>query len=247
VVCLWLGALVKFVPAGVEAIVCLAWLRQAASFRQGLARAIVVAIVLLAISILVAWPWLDSPAVAGPLLGLAAGGQRFKDVWQDAPAAWLTVRVVPLLGVPDDPDTLRMDVARTLVWGVTRTLFVAYVAAEAWLLWRRATIDATRGAIVYRIASASVRALLMAVLLYVSQVYAWYFLWPLPMACVLGVRQPWSRAAIVFGLAFLPAYYLREFQSYGVFYVPIYAVLALAILALTWLWQLPRVVARSSS
>ena len=64
----------------------------------------------------------------------------------------------------------------------------------------------------------------------------------LPMACLLGLRDVWSRAIVVFGVAFLPAYYLREFESYGVFYVPLYALAALAIVALTWapprLWQL---------
>jgi hypothetical protein len=48
---------------------------------------------------------------------------------------------------------------------------------------------------------------------------------------------------VIFGLAFLPAYYLREFQSYGVFSMPLYAEAALAILALTWAWgRVPRLV-----
>ena len=241
-VCLALGALVKFVPAGIGAIVTLIWLRRAPTTRVGLRRALVLAVMLAALSIVVAWPWLDSPAVAGPLLGLAAGGQRFKDVWQDAPAAWLTVRLVPLLGVPDDPATLRMDVARTMVWGVTRIVFLAYVAVEGWLLWRHA--DDPDPVLLHRVAAASVRALLMAILLFVTQVYPWYFLWPLPVACLLGIRDPWSRAAVIFGLAFLPAYYLREFQSYGVFSMPLYAEAAVALLVLIWAWgRAPRLMA----
>jgi hypothetical protein len=230
-VCLWLGALVKFVPAGIEAIVALVWLRRATSPSRAFGRALLLLAALVAVTIIVAWPWLDSSAVAGPLLGLAAGGQRFKDVWQDAPAAWLTVRVMPRLGVPEAD---RMDVARAVVWSATRTLFVAYLAVEGWLLWRGASGDP--GYVLRKIALASVRALLMAVLLYVSQVYAWYFLWPLPVACLLGVREAWSRAAIVFGLTFLPAFYLREFQSYGVFYMPIYAVLGVALVTLIQTW-----------
>jgi hypothetical protein len=239
--CLALGALVKFVPAGIGAIVSLVWLRRAPRTRVGLRRALILTAMLGLLSVVVAWPWLDSPAIAGPLLGLAAGGQRFKDVWQDAPAAWLTVRLVPLLGVPDDPATLRIDVARTMVWGVTRMLFVAYLVAEGWRLWRHA--DDPDTALLHRIAVASVRALLMAILLFVTQVYPWYFLWPLAVACLLGIGDPWSRAAVIFGLAFLPAYYLREFQSYGVFSMPLYAEAALAILALTWAWgRVPRLV-----
>ena len=80
------------------------------------------------------------------------------------------------------------------------------------------------------------RVLLLALLLYTSQVYAWYFLWPLPVACLLGPRDAWSRAAVVFGLTFLPAYYLREFEPYGVFQMPIYAEIGLLVLAAMWVW-----------
>jgi 4-amino-4-deoxy-L-arabinose transferase-like glycosyltransferase len=226
----WLGALVKFVPAAVEAIVALVWLRQMPTFGERVRRFGVLAAIVVAITVLVTWPWLDSPAVAGPLLGVAEGGQRFKDAWQDAPAAWLTVRVVPRLGVPDDPATLRMDVARSMVWAVTRVIFGLYVLAEAWLIWRRPKDSGP--AILGCIASAAQRVLLLSVLLYVSQVYAWYFLWPLPLACLIGWRSRTSQAVVVFGLSFLPAYYLREFQSYGVFYLPVYAFVGLAILAL---------------
>jgi hypothetical protein len=236
---LWLGALVKFVPAAILAVASLVWLRTAPDLRQRLRRGALLLGALAVVSLAVAAPWLDSPAVAAPLVGLASGGQRFKDVWQDAPAAWLTVRVVPLLGVPDDPATLRMDVARVMVWSLTRALFVAYVVFEGWLLWRRAC--GPPDVVLRSIASASVRVLLLALLLYTSQVYAWYFLWPLPVACLLGPRNMWSRAVVVFGLTFLAAYYLREFEPYGVFSMPIYAEVGLVILAVIWLGtRLPR-------
>lgn len=229
-VCLWLAALVKFVPAAVEAVVALVWLRES---NQRLLRFAGLLAALALISLVVAVPWWDSPNVAAPVLGLVNGGQRFKDAWQDAPAAWLTVRAVPLLGIPDDPSTLRMDVARIMVWSVTRALFVLYVLREGWLLWQRAHGPAD--VVLRGIASASLRILLLALLLYTSQVYAWYFLWPLPMACLLGPRDFWSRAVVVFGLTFLPAYYLREFQPYGVFEMPRYAEVSLLILAVVWL------------
>ncbi|MCA1647483.1 MAG: hypothetical protein LC797_19165 [Chloroflexi bacterium] len=234
IICLGLAALVKFVPTAIGAIVAMVWLRRAATPASRVFRALILTGVLSAISIVVASPWLDSAAVAEPLVSLAAGGQRFKDPWQDAPAAWLTVRVVPSLGVPDDPATLRMDVARTMVWGVTRALFAVYVVVEGWFLWCSA--DANEALLLRRIATISVRSLLLAILLFVSQVYAWYFLWPLPIACLLGLREPWSRAAVVFGLAFLPAFYLREFLPYGVFYLPVYGLVALAVLGAIWAW-----------
>jgi hypothetical protein len=231
-VSLWLATLVKFVPAALEAIVAFVWLRIAPRWvlRLGL-----LAILLLGISVIAAAPWLDSPSVAAPIVGLASGGQRFKDVWQDAAAAWLTVRMVPLFGVPDDPATLRMDVARVIVWGITRALFAAYLLFEARQLWRHTASTSDPAILLRAIALAALRVLLLALLLYTSQVYAWYFLWPLPMACLLGPQSTWSRAVLVFGLTFMPAFYLREFQPYGVFDVPRYAEIALAILAAIWL------------
>jgi hypothetical protein len=218
------------VPLAIAAVVALVWLRRTP---RPMAPVAVLLAAVAIVTLIVAAPWLNSPAVAAPLVGLANGGQRFKDVWQDAPAAWLTVRVVPLLGVPDDPATLRMDVARVMLWSVTRTLFGIYLIVEIWHLWRtaRGPVDE----VLRSIATASIRVLLLALLLYTSQVYAWYFLWPLPIACLLGSRDAWSRAVVVFGLTFLPAFYLREFAPYGVFEVPRYAELALAILAVMWL------------
>jgi alpha-1,6-mannosyltransferase len=231
--CMWLGALVKFVPAAAAAIVSFVWLARAQTTTLRLKRMLLVVSMLFALAIVVTWPWLDSPAVASPLLGVASGGQRIKDAWQDAAAEYLVVRLLPRLDVPDD---LREDVARTMVWGVTRAIFAIYAAFEVWWLAKRAVGDPATA--LRAIAIASVRVLLMSVLLFVSQVYAWYFLWPLPIACVLGLREPWSRGAIVFGLTFLPAFYLREFESYGVFYLPIYALVALSILTLAWFYEL---------
>jgi hypothetical protein len=243
---LWLGAMIKFVPVAIGGIVALVWLRRAATRKQRLIRAGALVAGTALIAAAAAWQWLDSPAVAAPLVGLANGGQRVKDAWQDAPAAWLTVRVVPRFGVPDDPATLRMDVARVMVWTFTRAVFVVYVLLECRWLWVRARCS--QPVVLRGIATASVRALLMAILLYVSQVYAWYFLWPLPVACLLGPREPWSRAVVVFGLTFLPAYYLREFDSYGVFYVPVYALLGLLILGCIWIVQrVPRFAVQYSS
>jgi hypothetical protein len=128
-----------------------------------------------------------------------------------------------------------MDVARVIVWGITRALFAAYLLFEARQLWRHTASTSDPAILLRAIALAALRVLLLALLLYTSQVYAWYFLWPLPMACLLGPQSTWSRAVLVFGLTFMPAFYLREFQPYGVFDVPRYAEIALAILAAIWL------------
>jgi hypothetical protein len=241
---LWLGALVKFVPAAMAAIVSLVWLGRTASLVSRMGRLLIIVGVVGVITVVMAWPWLDTPAIAQPLVGLAAGGERFKDAWQDSPADWVAVRPLRALGVPDTRAVPRMEVARTILWGITRTIFAVYVAIEAWRLWHRTTQEGA--SLVFSIAAASARALLLAVLLYISQVYAWYFLWPVPLACLVGWRNAWARAAVIFGVCFLPAFYLREFQSYGLFYVPMPLYAALAIVAVTLLAErVPRILARA--
>jgi hypothetical protein len=168
--------------------------------------------------------------VLQPLLGIASGGQRFKDGWQDALAAWIAVRILPPLGVPAEPATVRESVSRGMAWGLSRAIFLVYLVFEIVWLWRRSR----EGQAVKAIAQSSARVVLLAVLLFVTQVYAWYFLWPLPLATLLGWRNPVAKAVVAFGLAFLPAYYLRELQSYGIFYLPLYVLAALAVLGLTW-------------
>ncbi|HYY87724.1 MAG TPA: hypothetical protein VFA49_02935 [Chloroflexota bacterium] len=222
-VCLTLGALVKFVPAAVGAAVALVWLRR----RPGGRATVLVAGVLLSVVLVVSVPWLSSTDVLRPLLGIVSGGQRFKDGWQDAPAAWIAVRILPTLGVPAEPATLRESVARAIAWAVTRGVFVACIALEVRFLWRQARSEMPVA--VRAVVTSSARALLLAVLLFVTQVYPWYYLWPLPLVTLLGWRSILAKASVALTVTFLPAYYLREFQSYGVFYVPLYVAAALVL------------------
>ena len=224
-----LGVLIKFVPAPVGAFAVLAWLRRQASLRQAVRRGIPVALLLAGLTLVLAWPWLDSTAILRPVFLVGAGGHRYHDAWQDAPAEWITVRVLAPL---DQPPETRTDVARSLVWAVTRTLFVVYVVFEVRHFWQRAGESGER--VLQAIAAASARVMMLVILLLLTQILAWYFTWPLPLAALLGWRHPVAKAAVALSLTFLPAYYLREFQSYGTFYLPIYLGVALALVALFW-------------
>ena len=230
-VSLTLGALVKFVPAAIGGIVLLVWLRRLRTPRKRIVRGAAMLALLGAIAVVVAWPWLESTAILRPLLGIAAGGDRFKDGWQDAGAAWLAVRVLPPLGVPPEPPEIREGVSRAMAWGVTRALFAVYFAIELWALWRRSGVDLRDD--LRAIAEVSGRMVLLVVVLLLTQVLAWYYIWPLAMATLVGWRTLLGKAAVAFSLAFLSAYYLREFEPYGVFYLPIYLGVALGLVALT--------------
>ena len=224
------GALIKFVPIAIAAIAGLVWLRRMKTPMDRARRARRRRRV---------YSWSRSPRPgrgwtrrrsASRCSAWRPAVSASRMCWQDAPAAWLTVRFVPRLGVPDDPATLRMDVARTMVWSVTRVLFVAYVGIEAWWLLAAVPEGGPASAAhdrldVERVPAAGHAAVRLAGVRLV-----------LPVATAAGVPGWLARAVDNrrgdFGLAFLVAYYLREFQPYGVFYVPIYRLVGLAILAL---------------
>jgi alpha-1,6-mannosyltransferase len=227
-VALFLGALVKFVPLGVGALVGLAWLRSLPGWRQRLRQGLAALGLLALLSVVVAWPWLESTAVLRPLVGVAAGGDRYKNGWQDAVAAYLAVRLLPPLGIPATLTEMSENVSRGIAWGATRLVFAVYLLFEMRNMWRN-------HADVRAVVEAGARVMLLAVLLLLTQVLAWYFIWPLPMAALLGWRNVVTKAAVAFAVVFLPAYYLREFQPYGVFYLPVYLGAALAVFAVTWL------------
>ncbi len=228
--CLTLATLVKFVPGVILALTGLIWLRQLPDWRTRFRLGALAAILLLALAVVVAWPWLDSPAVLRPLLGVAAGGDRFENAWLDVPAGWLASHLLPRLGVGPAPAE---GVARTLVWGVARLVFVVYVVFELRFVWRHSA-RWDRSAL-RALTEASTRLLLAMLLLLVTQVLAWYFTWPLALAALLGWRHPLGMATILFGVGFLPLFYLREFQVAPSAVLLLYVALAPCVLIVRWL------------
>jgi len=125
-------------------------------------------------------------------------------------------------------------VARSIVWGVTRLAFLGVLAVVLWRLLRRDAVNPTDPATTLRtIATAATWLVLAATLLLLTQVLAWYFLWTLPMVALLGWRSRVARIALFFGLSFFVAFYLGEFQPFGTPYLTVYALIALALVALS--------------
>jgi alpha-1,6-mannosyltransferase len=228
--CLTLATLVKFVPGVVLALTGLVWLRQLPDWRSRLGLGLLAAILMLMLAVVVAWPWLGSPAILRPLLGAAAGGDRFENAWLDVPSGWLASHVLPRFGVGAAPAE---GVARTLVWGVARLVFLVYLVLELTFVWRHSARwdrPALRA-----LAEASTRLLLAMLLLLVTQVLAWYFTWPLALAALLGWRHPLGMATVLFAVGFLPLFYLREFQVAPSALLLVYVALAPCVLIVRWL------------
>ena len=225
-----LGALVKFVPLAIALVVVIVWLTQLRRNSQRIAYPALVALGAVALTLLVAWPWLQTTDILRPVLGIARGGAYYRYAWQDSPADILKIKlIVPRM--PDVHDSIRVDLARGIVWGITRVAFVAVLAFIVWRLLRRHIQDA--GTTLRTIAEAATWVVLAATLLLLTQVLAWYFLWTLPMVALLGWRSRVARIALFFGLSFCVAFYLGEFQPFGTPYLTVYALIALALIALS--------------
>jgi alpha-1,6-mannosyltransferase len=227
-VALGLGVLVKFVPAAVGLVVSIVWMRRLPNLRQRLALGALAGGILLGLAFVVSQPWLDSSDILRPLLGIASGGERFRYAWQDSPADILKIKfIVPRM--PDVHDSIRTDLARSIVWGFTRLAFLVVLGLSLWRLVRRSPED---GPTTLRtIAGASAWLVLAATLLLLTQVLAWYFLWTLPLVALLGWRSRVARVAVLFGLSFFCAFYLGELQSFGTPYLAVYAMVALGLVA----------------
>jgi hypothetical protein len=228
-----LGALVKFVPLAIALVVAVVWLRQVTRPLDRVALAALVAVCAVALTLIVSWPWLQSSDILRPVFGIARGGAYYRYAWQDSPADILKIKlIVPRM--PDVHDSIRVDLARSVVWGFTRAVFVVVLGVILWRLTRRDSVDWNDPAATLRtIAVASTCLLLAATLLLLTQVLAWYFLWTLPMVALQGWRSRVARCALFVGLSFFVAFYLGEFQPFGTPYLTVYALVALALIALS--------------
>ena len=225
-----LGALVKFVPLAIALVVGLVWLSQLRTNSQRIGYPLLVGLGAIGVTLVVAWPWLQTTDILRPVLGIARGGAYYRYAWQDSPADILKIKlIVPRM--PDVHDSIRTDLARSIVWGLTRVAFLAVLVFTVWRLLRRNPQNA--GATLRTIAEAATWVVLAATLLLLTQVLAWYFLWTLPMVALLGWRSRVARIALFFGLSFFVAFYLGEFQPFGTPYLTVYALIALALIALS--------------
>jgi hypothetical protein len=67
---------------------------------------------------------------------------------------------------------------------------------------------------------ASVRTLLVMLLLVASQMLAWYFIWPLALAAPLGARNKLAQLAVAYSVLYLPIFYAIHEDMLPSFLVP---------------------------
>jgi hypothetical protein len=193
---MWAGALVKWVPALVLVFVTTAQLRTLGSWQQRAHRLAGIVGLVLVMTLVLFAPWLDARDPAALQASLSLGGQRYVNALVDLPTPWLASHLLDKSGA---------DVAgsqatvRGWTFLVARIAVLAYVLFEIRLVWRSGQL---RSAL-----ESSARTLLVGLLVAVTQVLAWYVVWPVTLAAPLGIRNKVTQVAVAYSVLYLPTFY----------------------------------------
>jgi hypothetical protein len=224
VLMLALSVLVKYATLLVGVFATVVWARELRDWRT---RGLWVGSALLLsslIALMLYWPWLAGLHVLSPAFDEINGKFAFHSV------PVLVQRLVGdwLPSVTDlDPNTAAQT-ARFWVYGLARAVFIVYLGWELKLLW---TFKDQRPA-VQVVCAVSARALLLALLVVLTEVHSWYFTWPLALVTLLGWRSNLTRIVVGYTLTCLPVDYIALFDWNATVPVAVRVVLGLAYLGL---------------
>src|SRR5262249_5274284 len=127
VIVLWLGALVKWVPAVLVVCLCVAWLWPLAGWRPRAVRALAAVGLVIGLTLVLFGPWIDVQDPRALLTSASAGGERYVNALVDLPTTYISVRWV-------DPHGHDLPAAESAVRGwaalLVRGIFALYVAFE---------------------------------------------------------------------------------------------------------------------
>ena len=191
-----LSVLVKYATLLVGVFATVVWARE---LRDRRARLFWIGGTLAAaalIAIAMYWPWFAGPRMLQPAVDEINGTFQYHSVpmlVQRSIGEWLPT-------VSDLNPDAAADGARMWVYGLARALFVVYIFWEMRRLWTRRD---ERPA-VQVICAVSARALLIALLLVLTEVHSWYFTWPLTLVVLLGWHSPLTRLVVGYTLTVLP-------------------------------------------
>ena len=109
-----------------------------------------------------------------------------------------------------------------------------YLGWELVRLWRLAG-DRDRS-LVEPILEASTRAFVVLILLVLTWVLEWYWMWPLGLVCLLGWRRMLTKVVVGYTLTALPIFYIHHYWSNAMpgVLVLVYALPPLALPLVAW-------------
>jgi hypothetical protein len=227
-----LSALIKYTTGVVGLFYIVPWARRLSGWS---ARAVWIGgtgLLVAVVTYVLFLPWLDFPRALDPILVAASGKSWMYSNWAPDLLA-LTISDQWL-----DPNGLNPDATQAMVrfWAkaITRGIFAVYLGWELVRLWRIAG-DRTRS-LVEPILEASVRAFVVLILVVLTWVLEWYWMWPLASATLLGWRRMLTKVVVGYTLTSLPIFYVHHYWSThmpGVL-VLAYALPPLAMPLLAW-------------
>lgn len=177
-------------------------------------------------------PWADFPRALDPLITAATGKVWMYSNWApDLVALWVEQYVDPVSA--SDPASLHIMV-RTWVKMATRGLFLIYLVWEIRRVWLRSGRDDQ--ATVMTVLEASTRAFVVLIVLVLTWVLEWYWMWPLALATLLGWRRQLTQVVVGYTLTSLPIFYVHHYWSWHMpeWLVLLYALPPLLIPLVSW-------------
>jgi hypothetical protein len=229
-----LSALIKYTTGLVGLFYVVPWARRLPSWPArliwigGTAALVAVATIVLYV------PWIDFPRFLGPILVAASGKTWMYTNWAPDLVA-LTISDQWL-----DPNGLNSEATREAVrfWAkaVTRAIFGVYLVWEVVRLWRIAG-DPQRS-LVDAVLEASARAFTILILVVLTWVLEWYWMWPLALVTLLGWRRMLTRIVVAYTLTSVPVFYVHHYWSTNMpgVLVLAYALPPLALPLVAWAW-----------
>jgi hypothetical protein len=241
--CVGLSALIKYTTGIVGLFFLVPWARRLPNWPARLVWIGGSLALIAGVTLVLYIPWFDFPKAFEPLLVAARGKTWMYTNWApDLAAMLLSDRVLDPGAL--DPEAA-LDQARSLIKLVTRVLFFAYLGWELVRLWRIAG-DRERS-VVEPILEASARAFVVLILLVLTWVLEWYWMWPLALVTLLGWRRMLTKVVVGYSLTCLPIFYVHHYWSTNMpaELVLAYALPPLALPVAAWIYG--RVAGRAGS
>ncbi|HLZ26015.1 MAG TPA: hypothetical protein VKV73_01685 [Chloroflexota bacterium] len=230
-----LSALIKYTTGIVGLFFIVPWARRLPAWPARVRWIGGAGALIAAVTLVLYIPWFDFPRAFEPLLVAARGKTWMYTNWApDLAAMALSDRVLDPGGL--NPEAA-LDQARSWIKIVTRIAFFAYLGWELVRLWRIA--GNRERSLVEPILEASARAFVVLILLVLTWVLEWYWMWPFALVTLLGWRSMLTKVVVGYTLTSLPIFYVHHYWSTAmpVELVLAYAVPPLALPVAAWVYS----------
>jgi hypothetical protein len=230
-----LSTLIKYTTGLVGLFYMVPWLRRLPNWRARIVWIGGTAVLVSAITVVLFLPWLQFPDALEPMLVAASGKVWMYTNWAPDLAALTLDRFLDPSTI-DDPTALH-ETVRSWAKVVTRLIFAVYLGWEVWRLWRLAG-DRQRS-LLEPILEVSARAFAVLILVVLTWVLEWYWMWPLALVTLLGWRRMLTKVVVGYTLTSLPVFYVHHYWSTNMpgVLVLAYALPPLALPLIGWAWH----------